>query len=58
VFYDRARSKQCRETVAELVSDKAKANFCDYFVYAENRKAAADAGSARVRKALDDLFKR
>jgi hypothetical protein len=58
VFYDRAASKQCRETVSEQVGDKKKANFCDYFVFAENRNAAADAGSLQARKALDDLFKR
>jgi hypothetical protein len=58
VFFDRAASKQCRETVAELVREKEKANFCDYFVFAENRIAASDAGSALARKALDDLFKK
>jgi hypothetical protein len=58
VFYDRAASKQCRETVTELVREKEKANFCDHFVFAENRIAAADAGSLQVRKALDDLFKK
>jgi len=58
LFYDRAVSKQCRETVAELVREKEKANFCEYFVYAENRIAAADAGVAQTRKALDDLFKK
>jgi hypothetical protein len=58
VFYDRAVSKQCRETITELVREKEKANFCDYFVFAENRPAAADAGNALARKKLDDLFKR
>lgn len=58
VFYDRAVSKQCRETVTELVREKGKANFCDYFVFAENRIAATDAGSAQARKVLDDLFKK
>jgi len=58
VFYDRAVSKQCRETVTELVREKEKANFCDYFVFAENRITAADAGSTQARKALDDLFKK
>jgi len=57
-FYDVAVAKHCREPVAEEVKDKVQANFCDYFVFAENRIAAADAGSAQARKALDDLFKR
>jgi hypothetical protein len=40
------------------VREKEKANFCDYFVFAKNRIAAADAGSIRARTALDDLFKK
>jgi hypothetical protein len=58
VFYDRAVSKQCRETVNELVREKEKANFCDYFVFGENRIGVTDAGSALARKALDDMFKK
>ena len=58
LFYDLAVSKHCRETVADLVREKAKANFCDYFVFVEGRIAAPDAGSAQARKALDDLFKK
>ncbi len=58
MFFDRTVSKQCRETVTELVREKEKANFCDYFVFMENRIAAADAGSLQARKALDDLFKK
>jgi hypothetical protein len=58
VFYDRAASKQCRETVTELVREKDKANFCEYFVFTTNRIAPSDAGSALARKALDGLFKK
>lgn len=58
LFYDPAVSKQCRETVAELVREKEKANFCDYFVFVEDRVAAQDAGGAKARKALDDLFRK
>jgi hypothetical protein len=58
VFYDRAVAKQCRETVTELVREKEKSNFCEYFVFMKNRIAAADAGGAQARKALDDLFKK
>jgi hypothetical protein len=56
-FYDRSVAKQCRETVTELVREKGKANYCEYFAYAENRTPAADAGTGQARKALDDLFK-
>jgi len=58
-FYDRAASKQCREPMAELVKDKARANFCDYFVFAETCGAAGAAADAdRARTALDELFKK
>ena len=58
-FHDRAASKQCREPAAELVKDKARANFCDFF-------SLADAGSpgeapprdGQTRKALDELFRK
>ncbi len=45
--------------MAELVKDKARANFCDYFVFAETRGAAGAAIDADgARKALDGLFKK
>jgi hypothetical protein len=58
-FYDRAASKQCREPMIELVKDKARANFCDYFAFAETSGAAGAAVDADgARKALDELFKK
>jgi len=57
-FYDRAASKQCREPMAELVKDKARANFCDYFVFDDRSEAAAAADAGGTRKALDELFKK
>ncbi len=54
-FHDPAVSKQCRETVAELVKEKAKANFCDYFVFADRSSVKGNADEAR--RALNDLFK-
>jgi hypothetical protein len=58
LFFDPAVSKQCRETIAELVREKAKVNFCDYFVFMEGRITPLDTGVAEARKALDDLFKK
>lgn len=58
-FYDRAASKQCRETVSELVREKGKANFCDYFAFAEHRDAAQDSASVQAaRSLLEGLFKK
>ena len=58
-FYDRAAPRQCREPVAELVREKEKANFCDYFVFAEGDRAGSpESGTEKARQQLDDLFKK
>lgn len=57
-FYDPHASKQCREPVSEPVSDKEKANFCDYYQpggsFGEN-EAAKKVEEAKNK--LDSLFK-
>jgi len=58
-FYEPNASKQCREPVVELVKDKGRANFCDYFSIAERFFGeGTSAANAQARKALDDLFKK
>lgn len=58
-FHDRSAPKQCREPIAELVKDKAKANFCDYFTYKNvSGPGADDVQRGKTRKTLDDLFKK
>jgi hypothetical protein len=58
-FYDRSAPKQCREPQADLVRQKDKANFCDFFAFAETADSSATAGGTdRSRKALDDLFRK
>jgi hypothetical protein len=58
-LFDRAASKQCRETVAELVREKGRANFCDYFSMLEGVSAEGpQTAEAQARKALDSLFKK
>lgn len=45
--------------MAELVKDKERANFCDYFAFAKTSGAAGTAVDAdRAKKALDELFKK
>lgn len=56
-FYDRTASKQCREPMTELMKEKNKANYCDYFQFAE-RLLENQAVAEKARKELDDLFKR
>jgi hypothetical protein len=56
-FYDTSVAKHCRETVAEEVKDKTRANFCDYFrpttaAYRPGDLSAAD----KARAELEALF--
>ncbi len=58
-FYDPTSPKQCREPAAELVRDKNRANYCDYFVFGESRTTGSQNVEVEsVRKAFDDLFKK
>jgi len=58
-FYDTKVSKQCREPGSELVKDKARSNFCDYFSFSEiNATGGPQHDPAAARRALDDLFKK
>jgi len=57
-FYDPAYNNQCRETQAERVVDKNRANFCEYFrpLAAAGAKPVSPADSGRAK--LDALFKK
>jgi hypothetical protein len=59
-FFDSHVSKQCREPAAELVSDKSRANYCDFFAFADSRPTDQTAGDAvkDARRALERLFKK
>ncbi len=58
-FYDLDAPKQCREPIAEMVKDKGRANFCDYFSMPERAVGDSAASSkAQALKALDNLFKK
>jgi hypothetical protein len=56
--HDPAYHNQCRETQADLVADKDRANFCEYFRprAASPARAVPKADDARAR--LDALFKK
>lgn len=56
-FYDVTVAKQCREPIAELVREKDRANYCDYFkpragAYSNKPQTEGDAAKAK----LDALF--
>ena len=56
-FYDQSAYNECREPQAERVVDKDRANFCDYFTYAQDRQAGGSSEADSAKAALDDLFK-
>ena len=56
--HDPAAYNECRESSAEYVSDRERANRCDYFALGEVRGGAVAAEAARARSRLDDLFKK
>lgn len=56
-FYDPAVAEACREPVADEVSDKTMANFCDFFSPRTDGVRAGQAGTAGgVPSELDALF--
>ena len=57
--YDPSAVRQCTEDDAEDVHDKARANFCDYFVpnpdaYAPGQMTAQDRAAAELASLFDD----
>ncbi len=57
-FFSEKAHNKCTEPKAEFQRSREKANFCDYFVFAEERRATSDAAKADALKKLDDLFKK
>ena len=56
-FYDTAKAKHCRETIADEVKDKQRANFCDYFKPREDAYSTKSTDAASKAQAeLDSLF--
>ncbi|MBC7982635.1 MAG: hypothetical protein H7Y02_02155 [Candidatus Obscuribacterales bacterium] len=49
-FYDIAKAKHCRETIAEEVRDKDRSNYCDYFKPRENAYSNTGANAAELAK--------
>lgn len=56
--HDPGAHNQCREPNAEWVSDRERANRCDYFRPGGRGGSEAAAAGARARTDLDALFKK
>ena len=57
-LYEVTAYHQCREEQAEWVTDKAMANFCDYFKPSESKRPSKSSRADEARKKLDQLFKK
>ena len=62
-FYESGAHNDCRESSADMVTEKERANFCDYFRYfrklSSSQRAAGASGNdkaAAARDAFNALF--
>jgi hypothetical protein len=55
-WYNTEVAKHCRETVAEEVKDKERANFCDYFKPRAGAFSSPSTAADRAKAELDALF--
>lgn len=58
INYDPSAHNRCREPQAEWVSDREKANFCDFFMPNRLTSAGTSSNVTDARKAFDSLFKK
>ena len=56
-FYDAKAYNECRETSADVVREKERANFCDFFSGKTSGSGEEDK-AAKLRAAADALFKK
>jgi hypothetical protein len=57
-FYDRSYNNQCRETQAERVVAKDRANFCEYFTPASGARAQPSGTKEAAKAGLEALFRK
>jgi len=56
-YYQPGRSNDCVEPIADFVTDKFSANFCDYFQPHDMAYEDKQTSSDDLRNAAEDLFK-
>lgn len=56
VYFDTAAPQQCREPVADNVTEKQRANFCGYFRINPHARAGKSDQGADSHRQLDALF--
>lgn len=55
-FFDPAAAQQCREPVADPITDRQRANFCGYYQIDPHAFSAPSDEAAESRRRLDALF--
>lgn len=56
-FYDSKAYNECRESSADVVREKERANYCDYFSASKNSNSVGDE-KAKLKAAAEALFKK
>lgn len=56
-LYDRSLHNQCKETQSGYITDKERANFCEFFELGRDAKGERRAQSDSKKK-LEELFKK
>ncbi len=56
-FYDAKAYNECRETSADVVREKERANFCDFF-NARKGLGSVDDHKAKLKSAAESIFKK
>ncbi|MGD9159587.1 MAG: hypothetical protein PVG39_14335 [Desulfobacteraceae bacterium] len=58
-FYDHHAYNECKEVMAERISDKERSNFCDYFVPKGSKEVSGVVYRTReAKEALEALFRK
>ena len=55
-FYSKEAHNDCLESSAELVRDKDRSNFCDYFQFRDSADKSPAGANERARKDFMNLF--
>ena len=57
-FFSESSSNKCSEPQAEWIPEKEKANFCDFFMFADKDYSRnSDISNEDAKSKFDDLFK-
>lgn len=57
-FYDKSSYNECREPMADRITEKEKANFCDYFQLETNYDTISQDTTQDLLDAAEALFKK